>query len=86
MAATFGTERPFLAILVFFAGILLLSVLEKLGWYVRHRRKRRLIYALIGTVPEVLLLFLLTAYWWLLFPGSIFVAIGAWWIGASAWP
>lgn len=72
-------DRSFVTIALFFATVLVLFVAEKAAWAIKHRQKRRTISALLHTVPELALLCGLCVYWWLLFPGHIALAIGAWW-------
>ncbi len=71
--------RSFLAIVSFFGVVVILFVAEQVAWAVKRRQKRRAISALLCTVPELVLLCGLCVYWWLLFPGHIALAIGAWW-------
>ncbi|MHC4519438.1 MAG: M48 family metallopeptidase [Planctomycetota bacterium] len=82
LAMLFGLNlgaRPFLAITLFFVALLASYTIEQIVWGLCRRQKRRTMSALLGAIPELLLLWVLCAYWWLLFPGHIALAIGAWW-------
>lgn len=87
LATTLGflpTGWGFGPIVLFFGVISVLFLLDEILWDPKLRRKRRLVYESAETLPELVLLCLLTMYWWLVFPGHIALAIGAWWIGGIA--
>lgn len=74
----------FRVILLFFGATVLLFLGERLLYDPKLRRKRRLVFRTVSAIPELSLLSLLSAYWWLVFPGHIALAIGAWWLGGLA--
>jgi Zn-dependent protease with chaperone function len=71
-------------ILLFFLTISIFFIVERFLWDPKLRQKRRLAYRLAETLPELVVLCLLTLYWWLVFPGHVALAIGAWWVGGIA--
>jgi len=79
-----STGQTFWLILVFFCVVFVLFLVDEILWDPKLRRKRRLLYRSAETLSELALLCLLTIYWWLVFPGHIALAIGAWWIGGIA--
>jgi Zn-dependent protease with chaperone function len=77
----FSQGQSFAIILWFFCATFGFFVMDQILRDPMLRRRRRLIFRLLGTLPELMLLCLLTMYWWLVFPGHIALAIGAWWVG-----
>jgi len=76
-----STERVFRTILLFFCILSVLFVVEGVLWDPKLRRRRRLAYRSAEALPEFALLCSFTIYWWLVFPGHIALALGAWWVG-----
>ncbi len=71
--------NSFQTIVLFFAILVILYIAEQVTRAVKPRRRRCAISALLRVVPELVLLCGVCMYWWLLFPGHIALAIGAWW-------
>jgi Zn-dependent protease with chaperone function len=83
-SGSLSAQWGFRPILLFFAVLSVLLLVDEVLWDPKLRRKRRLVYRSAGTLSELALLCLLTVYWWLVFPGHIALALGAWWVGGIA--
>jgi len=75
------TGQAFGIILLFFCAVFVAFAVNETLWALKYHWKKRLVFRLAAALPEIVLLCLLTLSWWLVFPGHIALAIGAWWVG-----